>query len=448
MMLPGDSLVGNSNATFKYQFSIKFLGSVPPAQGSVQIDVLVSDPKSSEVSCTRFPSTAKVYSSLILSKEQIQANATTPLQVHIVKRSGLHSIRVQNMFKVPIEYSGWALWENPSGFLSADLYGYLPFYMAMSGILILAASVWLGFSVKHCGQLLQLQYCISAVLAVTIVEFALWYLYYFYQNATGNIDRVMLVVALLVTVLRRAASRMLVVAVSYGFGMVRPTLSKSRTVSIMVVGFVYFIAEALNEIFTHYGHMYELSSMSRLMIVSPSMVLNAIYYWWIFTALSNTLTELKQQGQEVKLQMQIRFSQILTVSLFVATAFAVYMIYFLSNWFNHHWMWTQRWFVENGFWQTLYTVMLLSIMLVWRPTARLKDAAYAFQITQREDDFGDDVFCVESTEMVETLEDELGEESPKDTKIGNGSTSAFTIDIGEKEVDPEMNGEIPKAPRS
>ena len=46
-------------------------------------------------------------------------------------------------------------------------------------------------------------------------------------------------------------------------------------------------------------------------------------------------------------------------------------------------MWPQRWFIESGFWQALYALVLLSVLVLWRPVPHQKDLAGAFQVRAR-----------------------------------------------------------------
>ena len=76
---------------------------------------------------------------------------------------------------------------------------------------------------RHCAQLLPLQSCISAVIFLGAVESATWYFDYISFNAGGTRGVAPVVLGVLLSTVKKCVSRLLVLVVCLGYGVVRPT---------------------------------------------------------------------------------------------------------------------------------------------------------------------------------------------------------------------------------
>ena len=91
---------------------------------------------------------------------------------------------------------------------------------------------------------------------------------------------------------RKTVSRMLVLVVSMGYGVVRPTLG-GLSKQLGALGACYFIASSALEMMTNVGSIDDLTSGARVFLVLPVAILDAIFILWIFTSLSKTLSQLQ-----------------------------------------------------------------------------------------------------------------------------------------------------------
>jgi hypothetical protein len=96
----------------------------------------------------------------------------------------------------------------------------------------------------------------------------------------------------LVSSARKTVSRSLVLVVSMGYGVVRPTLG-GLTKKVVSLSAAYFIATATLDVMTNVGAIDDLTSSARIFLVLPVAVLDAVFILWIFTALSKTLAQLQ-----------------------------------------------------------------------------------------------------------------------------------------------------------
>ena len=176
-----------------------------------------------------------------------------------------------------VEVNGHTQWLNPYGHLMGRLYGYLPFYAVMTLIFSLAATLWFSFNLYYRQSLASVQHCISVVLALCLIESFTWFLDYYLWNEFGSRNVTLIIVGILLTVSRLSVSRMLVVAVSLGWGVVRPSLGKNKW-RLIALGALYFLCETGLELIQRYSQIDANVEKWRIGLIIPVSVLNSVFY--------------------------------------------------------------------------------------------------------------------------------------------------------------------------
>ena len=87
-------------------------------------------------------------------------------------------------------------------------------------------------------------------------------------------------------------ARLVILMVSMGYGVVRPTLG-GLTSKVVMLGGTFFIASEVLELVENVGAVSDLSGKAKLLLVLPAAVLDVFFILWIFTSLSATLTKLQ-----------------------------------------------------------------------------------------------------------------------------------------------------------
>ena len=152
----------------------------------------------------------------------------------ICPESGIESVKI----------NGTISWMNPFGQLSADLYPYLwvhlsPFFsdffnfyslsldfflqffaFATIGYMVLGL-FWIVLSAIHWKLLLPLQNAIAIVIFLGMVECLTWYFDFLTYNHLGNFNWGSISVGIAASTLKRTVSRLLVLVVSMGYGVVK-----------------------------------------------------------------------------------------------------------------------------------------------------------------------------------------------------------------------------------
>eukprot|EP00494_Astrolonche_serrata_P030146 UN30413 len=275
--------------------------------------------------------------------------------VHEIKKTGLNImvVAVCDPHVGTLTVEGETTWLNPYGHLPGELYGFLPFYGWMCVFYGLAALVWFALNFSYWNELLSIHSYITFVLLMCLLEMATWYGDYWYLNQEGTRHRIPFIFGMMTSVTRRTVSRMLVVAVSLGHGIVKPNLPSHTTRSISILGFVYWIFAFMFEVFIHYHETNQVSPTLRLILTPPVAILDGIFWWWIFVSLHTTVIELTSQKQSSKLSLYRNFSFTLGFALVVAFLFACYQLYYIwSSLYLEQWQY--MWVMEVGFWQMLF----------------------------------------------------------------------------------------------
>jgi len=264
---------------------------------------------------------------------------------------------------------------NPYGYLPGRLYPLLHFYGYMSLLYLVVSILWFILNAYFWRDIVMLQNFISLVLGLCMLEMTIWFFDYRNFNMTGIRHLGAWICAMLLSVLRRTFSRILVVIVSLGYGVCRPTLGDDSW-KLITLGSIYFVAESALELLIRYDETDEVGTFWRVVLSLPPAILNAIVYWWIFLALSRLTEQLKIRRQDDKLQIFTQFTRVLMFSLLLAVGYAVYQMYYMSSGFEYS-KWQNKWLLDTAIPELLYTLVLLTILILWRPSTNNKRFAYA-----------------------------------------------------------------------
>ena len=348
-----------------------------------------------------------------------QSSAGLKTRVSVV-RSGVHYLLLAScdLQTGSVLVSGHTTWLNPYGYLPGELYPFLPFFGALSLAYVALGVVWLVLCLRHCAQLLPLQSCISAVLFLGMVETATWYFDYVSFNAGGTRGVAPVVLGVLLSTVKKTVSRLLVLVVCLGYGVVRPTLG-SVAHRVMALGVVYFCFSAALDVASNVSQLSQLSvtarcghrpprawprmashahtcarslpiracmracaCVCRLLLIVPMALLDAFFYWWLFSGLARTLQQLSSRRQTAKLLLYRRFSHVLLVAVAVSALWVCWqMAIILSGTLDARW---DKLWVFDAFWHVLYLAVLLAICYLWSPSKNNLQYAYMDELQQQE----------------------------------------------------------------
>ncbi|XVF45732.1 hypothetical protein PTKIN_Ptkin02bG0230100 [Pterospermum kingtungense] len=279
--------------------------------------------------------------------------------------------------------SGKTVWKNPDGYLPGRMAPLMKFYVYMSIAYLILSAIWFSQYMRFWKDVLQLQHCITVVIGLGLFEMILWYLDYANFNNTGMRPVVITTWVVTVGAIRKTLSRLLILSVSMGYGVVRPTLG-GLTSKVLLLGATYFLASEVLNITEYVGTINDVSGRARLFLVLPDAFLDAFLILWIFTSLSKTLEQLQAKRISVKLDLYRKFSNALAVAVIASVAWITYEVYFkATDPFNERW---QSAWIITAFWDILSFALLCVICYLWAPSHSSQRYAYSEDVGEEFDD--------------------------------------------------------------
>lgn len=146
---------------------------------------------------------------------------TETIPPFIVTQTGYYCVKLVNpstdLYHLRVEF------ENPFGFLRAELYPLLQLSVVLAILYALVVVVWFIASYEYRQVILPVQHAIAFVLGLNLCEMVSNHWYYSYTNTNGLTSFALLLTVTCVGAFRTTASMFLVLIVSLGYGTVRYT---------------------------------------------------------------------------------------------------------------------------------------------------------------------------------------------------------------------------------
>ncbi|KAK6943360.1 Transmembrane protein GPR107/GPR108-like, partial [Dillenia turbinata] len=173
------------------------------------------------------------------------------------------------------------------------------------------------------------------------------------------------------TFIKMTVSCILLLVVSMGYGVVKPTLG-GMTSKVLLL-------EAL-ELFEHLGNINDLSGKTKLFLVLPFTFLDAWFILWIFSSFSARLEKLQKCSKTQK------FTNSLAIFVLLSIAWIGYELYFnASDPSSDLWQIAR---VIPSFWTLLAYSLLLVICVLGAPSRNPTRYAYSEETDDGSDEEG------------------------------------------------------------
>jgi len=223
--------------------------------------------------------------------------ATFPSKSIQISSTGMYNLYFMhcdpNLKEVVVE--GKTIWKNPSGYLPGRMAPLMRFYGFMSLAFVILGLFWFSQYARFWREVFPLQNCITLVITLGMFEMAFWYFDYAEFNETGIRPTGITLWAVTFGTIKLTVARLVILMVSMGYGVVRPTLG-GLTSKVILVGVTFFVASEVLELVENVGTVSDLSGRARLFLVLPVSMLDAFIIIWIFKSLSATLNKLQVLG--------------------------------------------------------------------------------------------------------------------------------------------------------
>ncbi|KAM1060123.1 hypothetical protein TB1_024082 [Malus domestica] len=311
-----------------------------------------------------------------VSFEENEEVATLPSKSIQIMKTGMYNLYFihcdPSIKDVVVE--GKTIWKNPSGYLPGRMAPFMNFYGFMFLAFVILGVSWFSQYARFSREVFPLQNCITLVITLGMFEMALWYFEYAEFNETGVRPTGTTAWAVTFGTVKRTVARVILLMVSMGYGVVRPSLG-GLTSKVILLGLTFFLASEVLEMVENVGAVSDLSGKARLFLVLPVAILDAFFILWIFTSLSATLNKLQARRMMVKLDIYRKFTNALAVTVIVSVGWICYELYFKSNdVYNEQW---QNAWIIPAFWQVLSFTLLFVVCILWAPSQTSTRYAYS-----------------------------------------------------------------------
>ncbi|KAL6140647.1 hypothetical protein ACLB2K_058945 [Fragaria x ananassa] len=293
---------------------------------------------------TKNPGWPQVFGVFFEVDEEVATLPSKFIPIHKTGMYNLYFIHCDLKLK-DLVVEGNTIWKNPTGYLPGRMAPFMFFYGFMSLAFVMLGIFWFSQYARFWREVLPLQNCITLVITLGMLEMALWYFEYAEFNETGVRPTGITVWAISFGAVKRTVARLILLMVSMGYGVVRPSLVS------------------------------DLSGKARLFLVLPVAILDAFFILWIFTSLSATLNKLQARRMMVKVDIYRKFTNALEVTVIVSVGWICYELYYKSNdVYNEQW---QNAWIIPAFWQVLSFSLLCVICALWAPSQNSTRYAYS-----------------------------------------------------------------------
>ncbi|KAG7645887.1 Lung seven transmembrane receptor-like [Arabidopsis thaliana x Arabidopsis arenosa] len=302
----------------------------------------------------------------------------------IIKKTGLYTVYFMTCDPEldGATIRGRTVWKNRGGYLQGEKAPLKKFYASMLLAYVVLGLVWFPQVAQYWKDGIQLHSHINFVIAFTMGELAFLYLDFVYLDSAGTSPMEVTVWAITLSSMRKALSRLLLLVISSGFGIVRPTLG-GITLKMLLIGVLCFVISESLGLAMQFGNISE-NGMNYLML--SWAILETCFIQWIFRSLSKTLKKLKLNKRNItKLQLYKMFATVLVIMVVLSFAWIYVEVYLYSSLSQ---FWKVKWIVPT-LWYILSYAMLVLICLFWPPSEKPMRYLYVADMeeeTEEEDD--------------------------------------------------------------
>ncbi|XP_078103219.1 transmembrane protein 87A isoform X2 [Sander vitreus] len=262
--------------------------------------------------------------------------------------------------------------KGPHDYLSAAEWPMMVFYMVMCIVYVLLAVLWLFLSACYWRDLLRIQFWIGGVIFLGMLEKAVYYAEFQSIRYDGLSVQGAVVFAEVLSAVKRTLARVLVIIASLGYGIVKPRLGAllQRVVGVGLLYLIFSIVEGILRVNADRGD----NTSSRLLCDIVLAFIDSCVVWWIFVSLAQTMKLLRLRRNVVKLSLYRHFTNTL---IFAVIASVIFIIWSTKTFRRSTCLsdWRELW-IDDAFWRFLFSIILLVIMFLWRPSAN--NQRYAF----------------------------------------------------------------------
>ncbi|KAF8640627.1 hypothetical protein AX17_000287 [Amanita inopinata Kibby_2008] len=286
-------------------------------------------------------------------------------------------------------YRGSVLFRNTfDGKLAATDYPKVNFYFIMFLVYLMLGGAWAWLCYKHIHELLPIQYYLSGLVGLLVIEMVANWAYYRYLNAHGKstASTVFLIVVAILDAGRNSMSFFMLLVVSLGLSVVRESLGKTM-IKCQILAGAHFLFGILYAIGIVELELQSTSGVMLLIFIIPLAFTLSGFLLWIMHSLNATIAQLKARKQRYKLGMFKKLHRILLLVVLVVMIFFVVSSFTFSGRLAEDYAaksWKVQWWLLDGWMALLYLSAFSAISFLWRPSVGNRRLVLSDELAQDE----------------------------------------------------------------
>jgi len=313
--------------------------------------------------------------------------------------------------------------DSTSTFISGELvvssrFGYLPgeespklaFYLYLFLAYSLIFGVWVVICSSWSSVLLKIHHYISITALVGALEAICWYASLYHWNYLGHRWWSMIALASLGTVLKQGVSYGLLLLACLGLGITKPRLQGRQIIQCLLLVIAFIISDGIRQmalVVQDRVHGIE-SNWKVFLLVSPGSLFVSLLYVWILQALQDTIQELTEKGQTVKLAVFTNLRLSMAIACGLVTTLVAYETFVIRQ-TDVAQNWETRWVFTDAMSHAVFFFLIVIMMFLWRPTENSLQLAYSEQIGAEMEDQKEGIEMGRQKEF-QSVDVELGDE--------------------------------------
>ncbi|KAF9425509.1 hypothetical protein BGZ94_007464 [Podila epigama] len=257
----------------------------------------------------------------------------------------------------PTAYFGAVKFNSFYGQLPGSDFAKLPFYGTLALTYTVIGIAWMIMCARHWREILMVQHFISGVILFLMIEMAFNWGYWDNYNNSGSKSIALLALVSILNSGRNSLSLFMLLIVSMGYGVVKPTLGATMK-KVIILSLAHFLFGTIYSAGTM-SPLEDVSDMIVLMVIVPLSMTMVSFYIWTLQSLTSTIATLNLRRQTEKVRMYTRLWRLLVFSLTVLCAFFVISTFSFMNMDEPDWPaehWKYRWFLLDGWLNLQYLI--------------------------------------------------------------------------------------------
>jgi hypothetical protein len=251
-----------------------------------------------------------------------------------VHQSGIYELLVASCMDANLTMNLVLEWQNPHGYLAAQLYPLLPFYGWVTLLYLAAAALWVFLCYVRMSTLHIAHHAMTFLLTLGLLESFIHYQAYHWANRSGA--RIccppsgLAMVGDLFATCRHTLTKVMLLAAAMGLQLLSPKLPLQKQAQLKWFGFLYTLSAGSLEILETAAHNQRARLLLLLPVAAVVASLETLFYFWTVTELRQTWLVLKHRNQTEKCRNFRLFIMMLAIYAGLGVIYTVFVVIF--NW--------------------------------------------------------------------------------------------------------------------